>query len=142
VLTLDTHSVQRLGPDLLAPETSVEDVLARLRHASPAGLVGEALVDQHLVAGIGNMWLAEALWHARVSPWLRLRDVPDDDLAAVLGWARSRMRAAVVGARPPRSVYRRGGRPCRRCGALIESRGLGDANRTAYWCPSCQPSPG
>jgi endonuclease-8 len=141
VLTLDTRSVQRLGPDLLAPETSIEDVLARLRHANPRRLVGEALVDQRLVAGIGNMWLSEALWHARLSPWSRLGDVPDDALAAVLGWARNRMRAAVVGARPPRSVYRRPGRPCRRCGALIESCGLGDANRTAYWCPSCQPGP-
>jgi endonuclease-8 len=101
--------------------------------------VGEALVDQRIVAGIGNMWLAEALWQARVSPWRRLEEVSDDVLEAALGWAREAMRASVRGNRAPRTIYRRAGRPCRRCGTPIESRGLGDANRTAYWCPHCQP---
>jgi endonuclease-8 len=104
--------------------------------------VGEALVDQRLVAGIGNLWLAEALWQARVSPWRRLGEVSDEELVAVLAWARDAMRAAVAGKRPPRSVYRRAGRPCRRCGTPVESRGLGDANRTAYWCPQCQSTTG
>jgi endonuclease-8 len=141
VLALDERPVRRLGPDLLAPTTSVEEVVARLRRTDPARLVGEALVDQRLVAGIGNMWLSETLWHVRVSPWRRLGDVSDDALAAALGWAGDAMRAAVDGRRPDRAVYRRAGRPCRRCGAVIESRGLGVANRTAYWCPSCQSGP-
>jgi endonuclease-8 len=142
VLTLEERAVRRLGPDLLADATRVEDAVARLRAADPGRLVGEALVDQRLVAGLGNMWLAEALWRARVSPWRRVGEVSDDELEAALGWARDAMRASVTGARARRAVYRRAGRPCRRFGAPVESRGLGDANRTAYWCPRCQPAPG
>lgn len=138
VLALETRPLARLGPDLLADATVVAGLIAGLRITDPARLVGEALVDQRLVAGIGNMWLAEALWHARVSPWRRLGEVSDDELRSALGWARDAMRAAVRGARASRAVYRRAGRPCRRCGTPIRSRGLGEANRTAYWCPTCQ----
>jgi endonuclease-8 len=140
VLSLETRPLARLGPDLLADATDVADLIARLRTTDPARPVGEALVDQRLVAGLGNMWLAEALWQARVSPWGRLGEVSDDELRSALGWARDAMRAAVHGARASRAVYRRAGRPCRRCGSPIRSRGLGEANRTAYWCPTCQPA--
>ena len=141
VLTLEQRPVRRLGPDLLARETRVEDVVRRLRAVDQARLVGEALVDQRLVAGIGNMWLAETLWQARLSAWSPLHDVADDALERALTWARDAMTAAVSGERRRQSVYRRAGRPCGRCGTPIESRGLGEANRTAYWCPRCQPSP-
>jgi endonuclease-8 len=139
VLALEQRALRQLGPDLLAPETSIEDVVTRLRRADPARLVGEALVDQRLVAGIGNMWMAEALWQARVSPWRGLGDLSDDELAEALGWARRAMRDSVDGRRPVRAVYRRPGRACRRCGTPILARGLGEASRTAYWCPACQP---
>jgi endonuclease-8 len=139
VLTLEQRPVRRLGPDLLSKDTDIAEVVRKLRSAAPTLLVGEALVDQRLVAGIGNMWLAESLWQARVSPWRRMRDVSDEELAAVLRWAQLGMRASVAGDRPRRFVYRRAGRPCSRCGTPVESRGLGDANRTAYWCPRCQP---
>ena len=138
VLALDRRPLARLGPDLLAPETQVADLVPRLRGGERARPMGEALLDQRLVAGIGNMWLAEALWHARVSPWRRLGDVSDEELTVVLTWTRQRMRESVDGARATRAVHRRAGRPCRRCGTTILSRGLGDANRTAYWCPRCQ----
>jgi endonuclease-8 len=141
VLALEARPVRRLGPDLLADETDPAQVVARLRRADPGLLVGEALLDQRLVAGIGNKWLAETLWHARVSPWTELARASDDELEAALAWARERMRAAVRGERTPRAVYRRPGRPCPRCGTPIASRGLGDANRTAYWCPACQSAP-
>jgi endonuclease VIII len=138
VLALEERPVRALGPDLLADSTEVDDVLRRLR-SRPSRLVGEALLDQRLVAGIGNMWLAECLWQARVSPWRRLDEVSDEELVAALGWVRDAMRASVRGVRPRRTAYRRAGRPCRRCGTPIESRGLGEANRRAYWCPRCQP---
>jgi endonuclease-8 len=140
VLTLEQRPVRRLGPDLLSRDTSVDEVVRRLRRLDQTRLVGEALVDQRVVAGIGNMWLAETLWHARLSPWRRLRDVTDDVLEGALAWARDAMTAAVSGERRRRSVHRRPGRPCRRCGTPIESRGLGETNRTAYWCPRCQAS--
>jgi len=139
VLAIGDTPARNLGPDLLAPETVAHDVVARLRRTDQSRLVGEALVDQRLVAGIGNMWLSELLWHARVSPWAPLRDVSDDTVTAALGWAREAMTASVGGRRPARAVYRRAGRGCPRCGDVITARGLGDANRTAYWCPTCQP---
>jgi endonuclease VIII len=142
VLALDRRPVRRLGPDLLAEKTDVSEIVRRLRRSDPSRLVGEALLDQRLVAGIGNMWLAETLWHAHVSPWSAMQDISDEELSAALEWARERMRASVVGERTPRGVYRRPGRPCPRCGTAIASRGLGDANRTAYWCPGCQPTGG
>jgi endonuclease-8 len=138
VLALDRRPLARLGPDLLATETRVVDLLNRIRRDELARPIGEALLDQRLVAGIGNMWLAEMMWHARVSPWRPVGDVSDEELAAMLGWAQERMRAAVSGARLDRAVHRRAGRPCRRCGEPILSRGLGEANRIAYWCPACQ----
>ena len=141
VLTLEARPVRRLGPDLLASGTAPDALVDRLRRADGLLLLGEALLDQRLLAGIGNMWLAEALWEARVSPWLRLADTTDAELLATLAWAQRAMRASVAGERRPRSVYRRTGRPCARCGAPIRSHGLGDANRTAYWCPRCQRGP-
>ena len=142
VLTLERRPLRRLGPDLLADETEVAVLVSRLRREPPSRLVGEAVVDQRVVAGIGNMWLAEALWQARVSPWAALGAVSDEELSKTLDWAREAMRAAVRAPRGPRAVYRRAGMACRRCGTPIASRGLGDANRTAYWCPQCQPSAG
>jgi len=141
VLRLDDGRARALGPDLLASGTTIGVVLERLRAADPGRLLGDALVDQRLVAGIGNMWLAELLWHAQVSPWIRLGDVSDVELQRSLEWGRSAMRGAITGERPSRAVYRRAGRGCPRCGEPIRSRGLGDANRTAYWCPRCQPGP-
>ncbi len=138
VLRLDDGRTARLGPDLLADTTRVDEVVTRVRLADPRRLVGDVLVDQRVVSGIGNMWLAELLWHARLSPWLPLGEATDDELASGLAWARTAMRASVIGARPSRAVYRRTGRPCPRCRAPIHSRGLGDANRRAYWCDGCQ----
>lgn len=142
VLTLDTRPAERLGPDVVADEFDLAAALARLRGADQARRLGEALQDQRLVAGVGNMWMAEALWAARLSPWLRLGDATDEELTGALTEARTAMRAALAGARGLRRVYRRAGRPCPRCGERIRSRGLGDANRTAYWCERCQRGDG
>jgi endonuclease VIII len=139
VLTLDLGPVRRLGPDLLADASDPGRLVPRLRRGDSSRPLGEVLQDQRLVAGVGNMWMSEALWAVRLSPWLTLAEVSDEELFDALQWARSTMRASVAGARPPRAVYRRAGRPCRRCGTPIESRGQGDDNRTAYWCPECQP---
>jgi endonuclease VIII len=141
VLRLDTSPVAKLGPDLLGAETDAATAVSRVRAAHGARLLGDVLLDQRLVAGIGNMWLAEGLWQARLAPWLRLGETSDEELAAALDWLRKEMRASVAGGRAPRRVYRRAGRPCQRCGGPIRSRGLGDANRTAYWCPVCQRGP-
>lgn len=141
VLTLDDGRAARLGPDLLAETTRLEEVVERLRTADPRRLLGDVLVDQRVVSGIGNIWLAELLWHAELSPWLPLADATDERLCAGLAWARAAMLASVHGRRSTRAVYGRTGRPCPRCGAPVRSRGLGDANRAAYWCDACQQGP-
>ena len=141
-LTLDDGQVARLGPDLLADGTDVAQVARRVVSSDPSRLLGEALLDQHVVAAIGNMWLAELLWHGRLSPWLRVGDADVGELETALLWGQAQMRRAVRGSRHRHAVYRRAGRGCPRCGTPIRSRGLGERNRTAYWCPSCQaPSP-
>jgi endonuclease-8 len=130
-----------LGPDILAEPPDLAAMLRRLRETSPGRAVGDALLDQRLVAGIGNVWRAEALWEARVSPWRPLAGVSDPELLAALDVAHRLMLASLSGARPRRHVYRRAGRPCPRCGEIVRSRPQGDAARIAYWCPSCQADP-
>jgi endonuclease VIII len=127
-------AVARLGPDVMDDPPDLDGMLARLRAADQGREVGDALLDQRLVAGIGNMWKAEALFAAELSPWRRLRELSDGELRAVLAAAARLMQ----GPRGRRLVYRRAGRPCSRCGTLVRSRPQGDAARTAYWCPRCQ----
>jgi endonuclease VIII len=139
VLELHARALARLGPDILERPPRIDVMLARMRRADGSRFLGETLLDQSLVAGIGNMWLAEALWAARLSPWRRLRDVSEEDRRRALESAAALMRAAVDGARRGgHEVYRRAGRSCPRCGARIRAFGQGDDNRTAYWCPACQ----
>ena len=134
----DGGAARLLGPDILAEPPDFDAMLERLRAAPQKRELGEALLDQRLVAGIGNIWRAEALWEARVSPWPALADVSDEELRAVLESAHRLMRTGVEGTRALRHVYRRVGRPCRRCGTVIRSHRQGEAARIAYWCPGCQ----
>ena len=138
VLELDSVAVRRLGPDILSEAPDLDALVANLRSAPQSLPLGEALQRQRLVAGIGNMWMSEALWEARLSPWRRLGDATDEDLRRALEVAHRLMSDSVAGVRGRRRVYRRAGRPCPRCGTVVRSRGQGDANRTAYWCPGCQ----
>jgi endonuclease VIII len=138
VLELHARGVAGLGPDILDDPPHFDAMLVRLRRADGGRFLGESLLDQALVAGIGNMWMAETLWAVQLSPWLRLVDVPESDRRRALEQAAALMRASLSGARGRRSVYRRTGRPCFRCGTRIRSHGQGDANRIAYWCPACQ----
>ena len=131
-------AVARLGPDIMAEPPELDGMVVRLRAARQSRELGEALLDQRLVAGIGNMWKAEALFAARTSPWRRLSELDDGALRRVLDAAARLMRAG----RGSRRVYRRAGRPCGVCGARIRSRAQGDEARTAYWCPGCQEGTG
>ena len=137
-LARDDGRLAYLGPDILATPPDIETMVARLRAAPRTREVGDAILDQRLVAGIGNMWKAEALWDARVSPWRPLRDVSDDELRAILETSARLMRGRLDGARPLHHVYRRVGRGCHRCGSVIRSHPQGENARIAYWCPGCQ----
>lgn len=128
----------RLGPDILAEELDLDAVIAKLR-ADPTRGLGDALLDQHLVAGIGNIFKSEACFAARVDPWRPLGDVSDEELRTVLAAAREQMRSAVQsGGRHDLQVYKRRQSVCPSCRGPVSSRGQGDANRTTYWCPRCQ----
>jgi endonuclease-8 len=113
-------------------------MIARFRHADQQRQIGDALLDQRLVAGIGNLWKAESLWQARMSPWRALAQVSDEELRATLEEAHRLMRGRLEDVPGHAQVYRRKGRPCPRCGAGIRSWPQGDDARMAYWCPECQ----
>jgi len=140
VLELPQRAV-RLGPDILDDAPNLDRMVQNLRGTVPALALGEALLDQRLVAGIGNVWRAEALWQARLSPWLPVGEASDEELLDVLREASHLMRASLESGREARAIYRRAGRPCPRCGDMIRSRGQGEDNRIAYWCPGCQRGP-
>lgn len=129
--------IARLGSDVLAGEFDAEAAIAAMR-ADPARGLGDVLVDQHLVAGIGNIFKSEACFAARIDPWRRIGDLSDEELRAVLSAARALMLEAVASGRHPHRVYRRRQGACPRCRGRISSRGQGDGNRTTYWCPRCQ----
>jgi endonuclease-8 len=135
LLELSEGAIARLGPDILADPLDLETIVRNLRSADPSREIGDALLDQRLVAGIGNMWKAEALWAARVSPWALTGDLDDDALRAVVAEASALMRASLSGRRSLRA-YRR--RVCSRCGGRIATRGQGADHRTTWWCPRCQ----
>jgi endonuclease-8 len=129
-LVRDARRLSHLGPDILDRPPDLEEMLDRFRSAPQSREIGDAILDQRLVAGIGTMWKAEALW--------TLADVSDTELLAALDSAAKMMRAGLDGARPLRHIYRRAGRACRRCGGVIRSYPQGEDARTAYWCPKCQ----
>ncbi|MFY9577890.1 MAG: DNA-formamidopyrimidine glycosylase family protein [Gaiellaceae bacterium] len=138
VLELDRGVARRVGPDILAQPPDFDAMLGNLRAIVQTCELGDALLDQRLIAGIGNVWKAESLWAAEVSPWRRLADVGDDELRAVLHEAHRLMQGRLDGISGPARVYRRKGRPCPRCGTPVSSWPQGDGARMAYWCPGCQ----
>ncbi len=138
ILELDRGVALRLGPDILADPPDYDAMVARVRRERPDRQIGDALLDQGLVAGIGNIWKVESLWAERISPWRRLAEVSDDELRAVLATAHEVMRARVEGVPYRASIYRRRGHGCPRCGTPVRSWPQGNDARMTYWCPNCQ----
>jgi endonuclease VIII len=144
----ESRVVGYLGPDLLGPDWDLEEAVRRLA-AAPDRAIGEALLDQANLAGIGNLYKAETLFLRGVSPWRRAGDVAE--LPALVGLSRRLLDAnkervdQVTTGNPGRGaqtwVYGRAGRPCRRCGTIIRRADQGPASeeRITFWCPRCQP---
>jgi endonuclease-8 len=130
----------RLGQDVLGESFDVDRFLARLRADDPERPIGDALLDQQTIAGIGNLWKAEVCFAAAIDPWRALAAVEDEEAARLVVLARELMREAArqgFSARP-RTVYGRAGLPCPRCGTIVRRRGQGENNRSTFWCPGCQ----
>jgi endonuclease-8 len=114
--------------------------LRRLRNDDPSRPIGDALLDQRILAGIGNVWKAEVCFAASLDPWRLVSQVSDEQALGVVGFIREYMARAARegnGARPS-AVYKRAGQPCLRCSATVRARGQGENNRITYWCPGCQ----
>jgi endonuclease-8 len=160
---MERHKEMRaLGPDLLAGAGTqyqyaidLPEIVRRMR-ARGADTVADALLNQRVVAGIGNVFKSEILFVAGVDPFAAVASLSDADLERIVGIARDQLAASVLdrsktltmssGRRTTRSldpkaklwVYSRGGKPCRRCGAIIRSKKSGVDARLTYWCPQCQ----
>jgi endonuclease-8 len=134
------HRIARLGPDVLADEFDEGAFLRRLRADDPTRGVGDALLDQRNLCGIGNLWKAEACFLAGLDPWRKLGELTDEEALSAVRAVRPLMLSSGRngGHARERWVFERAGRPCRRCGTTIRARGQGDDNRTTYWCPECQ----
>ena len=128
----------RLGPDILAPALDLDELTAKFRAADQSRTLGDALLDQRLTAGIGNIFKSEACFAAKVDPWRPLSAVGDEELRAVLDHARDPdAERGEDGGRHRFAVYKHRG-PCSRCRGPVHHRGQGDANRTTWWCERCQ----
>jgi endonuclease VIII len=154
---LDRHrQLQALGPDLLAEPFDRDEAVRRMR-ARTGDPIAEVLLNQRVIAGIGNVFKSEILFLAGIHPFTPASLLADDDLDRIVDVAREQLAANVmtrsqtlsrsIGRRTTRSldpneklwVYSRGRKPCRRCGAAIQSRKSGPDARVTYWCPTCQP---
>ncbi|MBW3613535.1 MAG: Fpg/Nei family DNA glycosylase, partial [Chloroflexi bacterium] len=140
--------LRELGPDLLGRQFDETEALHRLR-ISDAEELGNALLDQRAVAGIGNVYKSEVAFLEGLDPWTPVGAYEDADLAAALRTARRLLRentrggARVTTGSGARGeglwVYGRGGRPCRRCATPIRQGRQGELARLTFWCPRCQP---
>lgn len=146
---LERHPVlRRLGPDLCLPAPDLDAALERMATLGPGRTIGEVLLDQHVAAGIGNVYRSETCFLEKIDPRTPLAAVPLDRRRSLLARGGALLRANLTTVRrttvpggPPGAlfVYGREGRGCRRCGTAIRTDRLGEHARTVFWCPTCQP---
>ncbi|MHB1434143.1 MAG: DNA-formamidopyrimidine glycosylase family protein [Streptosporangiaceae bacterium] len=140
--------VGHLGPDLLGPDWDRAESVRRLM-LRPERPVGEALLEQRNLAGIGNLYKSEVLFLRGISPWRPVADAGDlnglVELARRLLDANKERIGQITTGDPGRGrqtwVYGRASLPCRRCGTAVRQASQGPApeERITFWCPYCQP---
>lgn len=153
-----TDPLRDLGPDPLGGEFNAS--LAAERIAARTDMeIADALLDQRAIAGIGNIYKSETLFAAKVNPFTAVGQLTRDQIESIVAVAAKLLRANVsesshgmstsgglrhtTGRFDPGArfwVYRRGGKPCRRCGSPIQRASQGAYARSTYWCPKCQGS--
>ncbi len=148
--------LRRLGPDLLSETFDAADALQRLRERGDLE-VGDAVLNQRLVAGIGNVYKSEVLFLCGINPFATVGSLTDSHLSSIVDTARRLLRLNVSETLAPMTtytgyrrttnrddpserlwVYGRARQPCRRCGTAIEVKAQGRDARLTYWCPQCQ----
>ena len=134
--------IAALGPDICAPELDEGRFLRRLREDDPTRPIGDALLQQQTIAGIGNFWKAEGCFAAGIDPWRPTGRVTDEEVLAIVAETRPRMQRSARDGYQTRfkRIYGRAGQPCPRCGeaSSIRVRGQWDDNRPTFWCEGCQ----
>ena len=155
------RQIAELGPDPLADGFKADEAADRIRARGDVE-IGDALLDQTAIAGIGNVYKSEVLFAGRVNPFVKVRELPPDQVDRLVATAVKFMRANVAAGAPSaietyrglrrttgRSdpgarlwVYGRAGKPCRVCGGPISRRRQGPHARSTYWCARCQPANG
>ncbi len=144
------EDLAQIGPDLIGAEFDLEEAMRRIR-ARPDEAIADVILNQRVVAGIGNEYKSELLFMTNINPFTHVGELADERLMRLLETARKVMVANVEmrsGARittfsldpgAAQYVYGRGGKPCRRCGTPVQYAKQGKDARGTYWCPACQP---
>jgi endonuclease-8 len=152
------EELRKLGPDLLGEVFDADEAVRRIR-ARGSGEVADVLLNQRVLAGIGNVYKSEVLFACGVSPFAPVASLSDEQVNCLVATARRFLQANVTDHLAPMTtytgfrrttrradpkerlwVYGRAGDPCRTCGAPIRIRAQGRDARLTYWCPTCQPS--
>ena len=150
-------ALRHVGPDLLSDDFDAAVAVTRLR-GRPDGEIGDALLDQRVMSGVGNVYKSETLFACRVNPFANTGTLDDDELRRLVETARKFLQVNATARMPamttyaglrrttgrddPKArlwVYGRARLPCRRCGTTIRVRKQGPDARLTYWCPRCQP---
>jgi endonuclease-8 len=152
------RELRQLGPDLLAESFDAAEALRRMK-ARPAEAIADVLLNQRVMAGIGNVYKSEVLFACRVNPFTAVGHLGDPALESLITTARRLLLANVHSSLAPMTtytgyrrttnrdnpserlwVYGRAGKPCRRCGTSVKIDTQGTDARLTYWCPACQPA--
>ena len=137
----------RLGPDLCKPETDLGVVVnLLLTYDDPSARLGEVLLDQRVMCGVGNVYRCEVLWATELSPWARIGTINEHDAIRLANTAASMLRSnlhhsarvTAPSIKGGLAVYGRNGQRCGRCGESVDCRRMGEHNRILYWCQGCQ----
>jgi endonuclease VIII len=157
-----SSQVPKLGPDILSEEFTVEGGAARLAAyglVNPEAEIGVVLLNQRVLAGLGNVYKSEVAFAAGVNPFRTMRtitrremekmvevahrymraNVADGSTAGIVTYSGNRRTTHAMNREERLWVYRRQGQECRRCGAAVMMRKQGVQARSTYWCPECQP---
>ena len=135
-----------LGPDLTAPSPDIDLAVARSALAAPGTELADALLDQRIASGIGNVYKSEVCFLHGIDPFTPLAEVPPEVLRRIFETSHRLLvanlgRSNRVTYRDGVAVYGRRGQACYRCGSVVRMRRQGEMARSTYWCPTCQPAP-